>query len=124
MSALEKLNELAELKAQSDLLKLKKRELIDGILTPEIKSQIADVEAEFEPQETAIREKSSQAEKSVKAEVLEIGSSVKGVALQAVWSKGRTKWNDTELMQYLTVHPEIAYLRTVGKPSVSIRKVG
>ena len=124
MNTIEKLDQLAELQAQSDLLRLKKQELIDGILTPEIKTQISDVEAEFEPQEIAIREKSSELEKSVKDEVVELGQSVKGTALQAVFSKGRTKWNDTGLMQYLSVHPEIAYLRTVGNPSVSIRKVG
>ena len=124
MDTIEKLDQLAELQAESDLLRIKKQELIDGILTPEIKTQISEVEEEFEPQESAIRERLSEIECSVRDEVLVLGQSVKGAAFQAVYSKGRTKWNDAGLMNYLSVHPEIAYLRTVGNPSVSIRKVG
>lgn len=123
MTTTDKLNQLAELNAQKDLLQLKKQELIDSILTPEIKSQIAEIEEEFEPQLEAIGSKDSELRKDIKAEILEHGETVKGTKYQAIWMKGRTKWNDEGLMNYLSVHPEIAYLRTTGKPSVSIRKV-
>ena len=123
MNTVQKLDQLAELKAQKDLLGIKKQELIDTILTPEIKMQIADVDAEFEQQFEAINNKSAETEKIIKAEVIENGATIKGARYQAVYSKGRTRWNDEGLMNYLSVHPEIAYLRTVGNPSVSIRKV-
>jgi len=123
MNTTDKLNQLAELNAQKDLLRLKKQELIDSVLTAEIKSQIAGIDAEFEPQLEAINSKDSELRKEIKSEILEHGETVKGAKFQAIWMKGRTKWNDAGLMNYLSVHPEIAYLRTTGKPSVSIRKV-
>ena len=123
MELVQKLDELGELKAQEDLLRIKKQELIDSVMTPEIKQQLADIEEETAPEFEAISEKQKAVTAEIKAGVLENGATVKGTAYQAVWSKGRVKWNDTGLMQYLSVHPEIAYLRTVGKPSVSIRKV-
>ena len=118
-----KLDRLAELNAQKDLLKIKKQELVDSVLTPEIRSQIVGIDAEFEPQLEAITVKDSELRKEIKAEIIDHGETVKGTKFQAIWVKGRTKWNDEGLMNYLSVHPEIAYLRTIGKPSVSIRKV-
>ena len=123
MNTVQKLDQLAELMAQADLLNIKKQELIDSVLTPEIKMQLVDIDAEFEQQFEAINNKDGEMRKVIKDEIIEGGETVKGVALQAVYSKGRTKWNDEGLMNYLSVHPEIAYLRTVGEPSVSIRKV-
>jgi len=124
MNAVQKLDQLAELQAQSDLLRLKKQELIDGILTPEIKAQISEVEAEFEPQEDAIKEKSSELETSVRDEVVELGQSVKGIALQAVFMNGRISWDTKGLDGYIVAHPELEQFRKQGNPSVSIRKVG
>lgn len=123
MNTVQKLDQLAEMKAQNDLLKIKKQELIDSVMTLEIKQQLRDIDDEFEPQLEAINNKDSELRKEIKAEIIEGGETIKGASLQAVYSKGRTKWNDEGLMNYLSVHPEIAYLRTIGKPSVSIRKV-
>ena len=124
MDTVQKLDQLAELTAQADLLKIKKQELVETVLTPEIKRQLADIDAEFEPQAEAISGKYSELEKEVKSEVVTLGETVKGFGYMAVFNKGRVKWNDKGLMQYLAMHPEIAYLREVGNPSVSIRKVG
>ena len=71
----------------------------------------------------AVNKKDSELRKEIKVDIIKHGATVKGAHFQAVYSKGRTKWNDEGLMNYLSVHPEIAYLRTTGKPSVSIRKV-
>ena len=124
MSVLERLEELENIQAQKDLLAIKKQELIDSVITDAIKAQISEIEDEFEPQEKAVNDKRAEIESLVKSEVVQLGETVKGTMYQAVYVKGRTKWNDTGLMQYLSVHPEIAYLRTIGDPSVSIRKVG
>jgi len=123
MNTIEKLDQLAELKAQEDLLRIKKQELIDEVLTPEIQNQIMEIGEEFAQKFEAINNKSAEMEKIIKAEIITGGETVKGQAFQAIWVKGRAKWNDEGLMNYLSVYPEIAYLRTTGKPSVSIRKV-
>ena len=119
-----KLDELGELKAEADLLKIKKQELIDSILTTEVKRQLAEIDEETAPQFENINKRLGEIEASIKTDVIQFGKSVKGNSLQAVWNKGRVKWNDSGLMQYLSVHPEIAYLREVGNPSIAIRKVG
>jgi len=118
----EKLDQLGELKAQEDLLRIKKQELINDILTDEIKQQLAEIDEETAPEFEAIADKIKELECEIKDEVLAHGESVKGNTYHAVWVKGRVKWNDKGLMQYLAMHPEIAYLREVGDPSVSIRK--
>ena len=119
-----KLDELGELKAEADLLNIKKQELIDSILTPEIKRQLVEIDEETAPQFENINKRLGEIETSIRNDVIEFGKSVKGNSLMAVWNKGRVKWNDSGLMQYLSMHPEIAYLREVGNPSVAIRKVG
>ncbi len=63
-------------------------------------------------------------EADVRAAVLEHGASVKGQALHAVFLAGRATWNDASLQGYATVHPELLAFRSLGKPSVSLRKVG
>ena len=118
-----KLDQLAELKAQKDLLRIKKQELIDSVLTPEIKTQLAEIDVEFDPQFEAVDSKASELEKRVKEEVIAHGETIKGVALQAVYSKGRISWNTGGLDGYLVDHPELNQFKKQGKPSVSIRKV-
>jgi len=120
----EKLNTLADLRAEQDLLKIKKQELIDSILTDEIKEQLHEIDQEFAPQFAAIDTRAGKLEGEIRDSVLEHGETVKADNYQAVWVKGRVKWNDKGLMNYLSVHPELGYLREVGNPSVSIRKVG
>ena len=120
----EKLDQLAEVRAEEDYLKIKKQELIDSVLTPEIQEQLHEIDQEFAPQFAAIDKRTKDITDNIKDEVLAHGESVRGNTYHAVWVKGRVKWNDKGLMQYLAMHPEIAYLREVGDPSVSIRKVG
>jgi len=115
------LNELAEIRAQTDLLRLDKQAAIDGILTDEIKAQIAEVEAEYEPTMTAADEKADDLERRIKAAVTALGESVKGEQLQAVFSK-RTSWDTRALNGYEAAHPEIGQFKKVSQ-SVSIRKV-
>jgi len=57
----------------------------------------------------------------IKAEVAEVGETVNGEGIKAVFTKGRVSWNDSFLMGLATIHPAIMQGRTVGKASVSIR---
>ena len=121
MNTIEKLNMLAEFQAERDALQLKKQELIDSVLTPEIKAQLADIEAEFAPEAKEIEENIAHITEVIKPEVIAAGGTVKGAYLQAVYSRGRVSWDTKALDGYAAGHPEILQFRKEGEPIVSIR---
>ena len=123
MNTQQKLDQLAELQAQQDYLALKKQELIDAVLTAEIKAKLSEIEAEFAPGAEAVAANIAAMTTEVKADVIAAGSTVKGAHLQAVFSKGRVSWDTKALDGYAAAHPEITPFRKEGEPSVSIRKV-
>ena len=123
MTIIGQLDTLAELQAQRDVLALNKQAMIDSVLTPEIKTQIADIEIEFLPQFTEVDEKIAALTAEVKGGVLAEGKSVKGAHLHAVYAGGRVSYDTKALDKYAKEHPEIDMLRSEGQPSVSIRKV-
>ena len=118
----QKLDRLAELKAEQDLLNIKKQELIDSVLTPEIRTKIAEIEEEFEPQFEAVNFTTNELSKTIKAEVVGLGETVKGTVLQCCFVKGRISWDTKGLDGYLVGHPELNRFRKQGDPSASIRK--
>ena len=118
-----KLNDLAEYRAHFDVLELNKQELIDSVLTPEIKTKIAEIEVEFADKTITIREAIQRLEDEIREDVVEAGETVKGDHLNAVFMKGRVSWDTKGLDGFALTHPEILYMREEGKPSVSIRKV-
>lgn len=115
------LDELAEIKAQADLLRIDQQKAIDGVLTPEIKAQVAGVEAEFAPALDTAAERSADLEKRIKTATTALGESVKGTRLQAVFSI-RTSWDTKALNGFAAAHPEIEPFRKTSQ-SVSIRVV-
>ena len=114
---------LDNLKAHQDYLRLKKQELIDGVITKEIKQQIDDIDVEFMEDFEAIAVSIKEATALVKTAVLEVGETVKGEHLQAVYMKGRSKWDTAGLKGYGVSNPDVMRFFTPGNPSVSIRKV-
>jgi len=123
MDIIERLDELAESEALRDMLDMQKNELIDAAIPTDVKERIAEIEAEFEPKIDSVTQNIIDLTGYIKRAVSEIGKSVKGARLHAVWSKGRISWNTRALDGYAAAHPEIEQFRKVGKPSVSIRKV-
>ena len=119
----QKLDALAEYQSQRDYLELKKQELIDSVLTPEIRARLDEIEAEFAPQFEAVDANTTALEAEIKADVIQAGATVKAAHLQAVFTKGRVSWDTKALDGYAAAHPEIAPFRKEGAPSVSIRKV-
>ncbi len=117
------LDVLGELYAQRDVIRLEKRTLLDSILTPEIRQQIADIEAEYAPRSEELEARLSERETAVKRVILAFGDSVKGERLHAVYARGRVSWDTKRLDGYLVAHPELDAFRFVGEPSVSIRKI-
>ena len=119
----EQLDLLAELQAMQDAIRLEKQGLIDQILTPEIRQQIAEIEAEYAVREETVTERLDELTKGVKAAVITFGESVKGQRLHAVYSRGRDSWDSKTLMRLAKSIPEIWGAHSQGKPSVSIRRV-
>lgn len=109
IDAIDKLNELANIKAMCDALALQKAELIKTAIPAEVKARLDEIEAEFSDKLTAANEKAAALEAEVKTYVIAHGMSIKGDYLHAIYVKGRVTWLNT--------------FRKVGEPSVSIRKV-
>lgn len=118
---IEKLHELALIRDvcanfQQELDELKDQAFLN---CPDLNVRRHEILVEIEalaPRNLATAEMISRA-------ILESGESVKGVELQAVFSKGRTTWDGQKLAGYAIAHPEIEKLKKVGKPSVAIREV-
>ena len=116
-----KLEQLAEFKAQKDIASLDMQALIDAIYTPEIKAQIKEIEEEFAYQTQAVDENIKLLEDEIREAVIEHGESVKGSAFHAVYMKGRVSWDGKFLDGYAVDHPELLHWRKEGNPTVSIR---
>lgn len=124
MSAIEqKLDELAELMAQKDLLVIQKKALLDSVLTPEIKAKLAEIEAEFAEPAAAVEEKIADLDASIREAALTEGKSIRGAHLAVVFSKGRTSWDSKILEGMMKLIPQIGEAKKEGEASVSIRKV-
>lgn len=120
----ELLEQLTELYAQQDLLNLDREKAKDAAIPQEVKATLEEIAFEFSPKQEAISEKIATLEAEVKTAVLTEGATVKGGALQAVFTKGRTTWDSKKLDGMASLIPQLADARKVGEPTVSIRKVG
>ena len=87
----------------------------------EAKKQFAELKAIFEAQNAPLIELISELENEIKNEVLEIGNSVSGDKLTAVWTSGRMSWDSKKLTELSEICPEINDCRKYGSPSVSFR---
>lgn len=123
MNIEQKLDQLADLQAQADVIRIKFNELRDGVMTPEIKQALADIDAEERTTLEAVNEGIGKLTSDVKDGILKLHATVKGKYLEAVWAKGRVSWDTKALDGYAAGHPEIAQFRKEGDPSVSIRNV-
>ena len=118
-----KLDKLFEYQSQIDVLNLEKKELIDSVLTPEIKAKIADIETEFAGKAEAAERNSASLTAEIKEAVIPVGETVRGDFLMAVWNKGRTSWDTAQLNKAIKLIPALAEYKKEGSPSVSIRKI-
>jgi hypothetical protein len=117
------LDQLANFQAQRDVLNLQKRELVDQILTEEIKARLEEIEAEFAIRMEAVEENIALLEGEIRNEVIQHGATVKGTFLRAVWNKGRVSWDTRGIERYAQSHPEVLDFRKQGNPYVSITKI-
>lgn len=122
-SIVEKLDRLANFQAQLDVFELEKKALIDKIITPEIRAQLEDIEAEFAGQIEAVEANIASLEAEIKQDVIRHGITVKGTFLMAVCNQGRVSWDTASLDSFSQQHPEILGFRRQGEPFTSIRKI-
>ena len=74
-----KLDQLANFQAEKDVLAIEKQELLDQILTAEIRARIEEIEAEFAPRLAAVDENIAALEDEIKQDVLENEATVRGL---------------------------------------------
>lgn len=119
----QKLDRLADLQAEQAKLHQDKQDEVGIFITPEIKTKLAEIDAAYKADEEALHSKIVELDLSIRTGVLNLGASVKGNKLHAIWNKGRVSWDPKALEGYAAGHPEIMPFRSEGQPSVSIRPV-
>lgn len=90
----------------------------------EIENRKAEIAAEYNGRLEAAMKNMAALEDEIKRAVVQIGKTVKGTFLQAVFMKGRITWNTDMLDGMIIAFPELAKARKEGAPSVSLRAVG
>ncbi len=115
------IEEYSRLSAGIDDIRAQKQAIIERIMTPEIREQLAEVDAEFDPKIEELNQSKAILEAQIKAQVLEAGRTIKGSLHSFTFSKPRISWDSKGLDGYAAAHPEILQFRKEGSPSVSIR---
>jgi hypothetical protein len=82
-----KIEQYSDMEFHIGIINQDKQKAIDSVLTPEIKQQLADIEAEFGEQVEALQNKMAMLEADIKATVLQAGQTIKGNHHSFVWSK-------------------------------------
>ena len=123
MNATELLDKYTDIVLKRSDLEGKKQQVIDTIITPEIKQQLQDIEAEFAPLFQALTMEFADVEVQLKNAVIETGQTVRGTTHMAVYAKPRISW-DTKMLDGLAMLiPQVNEAKTIGQPSVSIRLI-
>ena len=115
------LDKLVDLKAEIDLISIEKQQLIDSVLTPEIRQQIQDIEAEFAPKVADINIAIGETELHIKTDILARGETAHNDVLEAVFVGGRVSWDTKGLDAAIKVLPQLAQYKKQGEPYVTIR---
>lgn len=116
-----KLMELANLKAQKELVRLDKEETIKKAVPPEVLEIIADIEAEYAAINEGITKNYDTIVEEIKTVVLELKESVKTEVGSAIYTEGREKWDGKMLNGLALVMPRVKEAWSKGDPYVTIR---
>lgn len=123
-SADEILVRLSEAYAERDNLHLEQARLNDEAIPEEVKQRLAEIAAEFMPMFDMADEKIAALEEQARQAVLAEGKTVKSDYIQAVYQKGRISWDSKKLEGLMMIVPQLENARTVGEPTVILRKGG
>jgi hypothetical protein len=150
LDALEKPQMPAEYIAAIDAYNLKRKEIIDQVeadinqdrennaatkawidaelqtktqaVYTQVAARKADIETEFSEKASGVLDNIAKLTAEIKANVAKFGKTVKGMAYQAVFVKGRVTWNTDMLDGMIVAFPELGKARKEGQPSVTLRK--
>lgn len=117
----EKLDYLVALKTKNDAVNMAENELIDEVLTDEIRQKIAEIKAEFAPKRESVSKRIAQITKEIKAEVIEAGETIQGAVLEATFCNGRVSWDTKGLNKAIELIPQLKQYRKQGNPYTTIR---
>lgn len=117
----EKLDYLVELRTMDSKLNAAEQELIDELLTPEIRKKIADIRAEFTPKRDSLTKRITAITSEIKEEVIGAGETIQGAVLEATFCKGRVTWDSKGLNKAIELIPQLEQYRKHGNPYVTIR---
>jgi len=118
MNTEQMLDQYADFESQIDYLKIKKEEIINGVLTEEQRREIKDIEIEFSAKLEAVHENLNNLKELIQKDILENQKSVKGTYKHAIFTQGRTSWDGKKLEGLALEHPAIEKCKKVGSPSV------
>ena len=119
----QKLEELHDLRLRQGEIKHQFENLRDEIFTPEIRATLKAIDEDEQLSLAETDERIKELTAEIKRLVLDKGNSIKSEHLHAVYMKGRVSWNTKALDGVAAIYPEVAALKKVGKPSVSIRAI-
>lgn len=113
---------LENLRAAHDLIVSERENLKIAVFTEEIRQKLAEIDLEFAPQIDVVTSEIENLTALVKAAVAEAGMSIQSDGLIAVYSDGRTTWDDKALLRAASNDPSLMKYRKTGAPSVAIRQ--
>lgn len=116
----ELLAEIAQRQAYQTSLKAQVQAKIDALIPPELKEELASIEAEFST--APLQERVNALRAEIEAGVLELQTTVKAEGCSmAVYNKPRVTWDSAGLEGAAKLHKELLAFRKEGAPSVSFR---
>ena len=121
--AIEALDQFAECEAFLDVARLSHEEAMEGLIPEELKAEMRRLKSLYAARISGMHLELGELRETINTLTLALQHTIKGERRQAVWNKARTSWDTKALNRYAKSHPEVAALKKVGKPSVSVRKV-
>tara|TARA_R110000824_G_scaffold63494_1_gene166862 strand:- start:1667 stop:2053 length:387 start_codon:yes stop_codon:yes gene_type:complete len=118
----ESLQAINDLRGTLEAYESENRRVVDLITPQEVTERLEHQATRHEQKTASAREALANLEAHVKAGVLTLGSSIRHDDLQAVYSRGRVKWDTAKLDGLMLAIPNIRECRNVGRPYVSIRE--
>ena len=102
-------------------IKLKQQELVDQLITPDVKKAVDDIHTEFVPRLQTAAYAIETLKQAIREEVLKLGHTVENEYYQVQWKKGRSGGFDTGMLEGMArLIPQINDARKPdGEPTVS-----
>lgn len=114
------LDQLAEIYHKLDLLNLDYTTRRQEILSPEIRSALSELDAEFLQTKDGAEVNIADLKSKIEVLAKEHGASVAGQYMRATFIKGKVTWDTKALDGYMIAEPALAAFRKEGDPFIRI----